>query len=324
MKELNALGKTKPILPTKDGHWEDPGKKGNSAWIFDLDRPVPDISKDTPKPPKVPWRDIIKKSEYPDADRVPFKDGFPVFDDYTVSVTSDKKEKEARFVFPTGKTLTTNRRKNFSEADKWVASEMDCDETDVQDLRRKKKLTWHEKESEKEMILVPRAIHGFVPHSGGVSAKKSGGAGSERGEVPAQQEIGGESLYRVEDLNLWRRVKASGDNAGPELTVTYVCADPEAGPTPAQQEKEQKLLENWTNLSQTAQELLAQYVSEEWPEAAGAWSVQATELIIYPDELWGEILAGILWDFSLDPEHGLGICIFGDGSMEAGDGDIAL
>lgn len=324
MKKLGALGKVKPHLPGEGGHWADPQKPGNSDWVFDLDRKVTNIYADTQKPPKVSWGDVIKKSEYPGADRVPFKDGFPVFDNYTVSVTCDKKEKEARFTLPSGKTITTNRRENFSEADQWVASEMGCDEMDVQELRSKKKLTWHEKESEKEMILVPRAIHGFVAHSGGVSAKKSGGAGSGRGEVPEQREMGGEPLCRVGDLNLWRRVKASKDKSGPELTVTYVCADPGAGPTPLQQAKEQELLEGWAELSQTALELLEQYVSEEWPEAAGDWSAQAAELIIYPERLWDVTAAGILWDFSLDPEHGLGICIRGDGTMEAGDGDIAL
>lgn len=163
--------------------------------------------------------------------------------------------------------------------------------------------------------------------SGGIEVVNRGGIGGGREDIPWSQQriLNGEELYRVRNLDLWRRVKKAGDyTAGDAITLSYVCLDPAAGPTPAQQAKAQELLSSWPALFGRAQELLAEYVQAEWLPDGGDWQARATELIIYQEVLWEQMTAGILCDFSLDPEHGLGVRILGDGSMLTGPGDIAL
>jgi len=212
----------------------------------------------------------------------------------------------------------------------WVVGQIGGRIGDFNNMRSHRCLTWHEKEDTTTMILVPEAIHGFVHHSGGIQVLTHHGIGAGR-EEPYQMEpknVRGEELCRVMDLDLWRRAgkpwMSGADSAG-ELTISYICEDPDAGPTPAQQAKANELLAGWTALAERAQKLLKQYMDEEWPsEEKSGWTAQAKELIIHPEESWARMTAGILWDSSLEPEHGLGIRIRGDGSMEAGNGDIAL
>ncbi len=329
MENTTPLGSFVPELPATDGQWS--GTRGDSDWLFDLGATKWDIYDSNPLQiphPTRTWGEIIGDCYYPNADRVTFQNSFPDFDPYVVAVTdSTGQSLDGVYQTPAGETISGDRSTNFRAADRWVAEQIDCSVCQVQDLRSQERLTWHEKEDTRTIILVPRAIHGFVHHSGGIEEVNRGGIGGGREDIPWSQQriLNGEELYRVRNLDLWRRVKKAGDyTAGDAITLSYVCLDPAAGPTPAQQAKAQELLSSWPALFGRAQELLAEYVQAEWLPDGGDWQARATELIIYQEVLWEQMTAGILCDFSLDPEHGLGVRILGDGSMLTGPGDIAL
>ena len=323
-----ALEHVNPVLPANAGSWSDPSKPGDSNWLFDLDDLKPDIYVGGNNPPQVPWRDVIRQCDYPNADHTWFHGSFPAFDEYLITVTRDDQELEARFVYPPGESLSGDRDTNFRTADNWVAARLGGYAVDVKRLRSDLCLTWHEKEDTRTIILVPRAIHGFVHHSGGIDVVNKGGIGSKKEDISRMEHrvMNGEELYRVEDLDLWRRAQNyQGYGAAPSLTVSYVCRDAEAGPTPAQQAKAAELLAGWAGILEQTRPLVVGYVQAEWPDQAGSsWQSWETELIIYPQELWDRIAAGIFCGFTLDPEHGLGLTIRGDGAMAAGPGDIAL
>lgn len=70
---------------------------------------------------------------------------------------------------------------NFSQADvkcaeKWnneaKNGKTDWTPSDVADYRHENKLTWHERCDTKTMDLVPREVHGYIKHLGGVSECK--------------------------------------------------------------------------------------------------------------------------------------------------------
>lgn len=331
MKTLSAVGTFVPRLPASDGHWS--GMRGGSAWIFDLAAMKWDIYAPFVRGrlhPTRPWGQIIRNCDFPNADRVVFRNSFPNFNPYIVNVIDNTGGRQrGEYHTPAGQTISGDRATNFRAADGWVARQLGCWNYQVQQLRSRKHLTWHEREDTTTIILVPQAIHGFVPHSGGIEVVNRGGIGSEREEAfpMEQRNINGEELVRVGDLDLWRRVKKTEGytaGAGKEFTVSYVCDDPNAGPTPNQQAKAQELLNAWPELFGTAQKLLAEYVRQEWQPEGGDWQAWATELIVYQEVLWEQMTAGILCGFSLDQEHGLGVRILGDGSMMVGPEDIAL
>ncbi len=327
MKNTKRLTKVRPRLPDKDGSWADPGSRGNCDWMLDLDAPKPDIYSGEMPPPRVAWRQIIGQCQYPGADHVTFSGSFPVFDDYIVKITHEDKELDGCYTYPGDETMTGHRPTNFSTADNWVARYFGCCAVDVAELRTNHRLTWHEKEDTKTILLVPRAIHGFVPHSGGIDVVNSGGI-TGQSEYPSGTErktINGETLCRVGDLALWRRA------AGPEKkgypAVSYLCLDAAAGPTPAQQSKAAELMSNWDSIFGAAQEQIAAYVQQVWSaeELEKGWDLSPKELILFPEHSWERVMtAGILCDSSLDLEHGLGVRLWGNGWMEAGPGDIAF
>jgi len=273
----------------------------------------------------VPWRNVIAQCEYPQADRVRFAASFPIFDDYLITITSGNVGLDCEYVVPGGGSISDDRSVNFALADHWVVGRLGGTMQQLRELRSQRCLTWHEKEDTRTMVLVPRAIHGFVHHSGGIQVVINHGIGVKREDrYPMEpRDIRGEALYRVMDLDIWRRAREpQGYGAGQELTVSYICADPDAGPTPAQQARARELLTDWSALSEKAREQLRQYVDKEWSQED--WTARPKELIIYPEESWKRMTAGILWDFDLDREHGLGVRVLGDGTLEAGDGDIVL
>lgn len=148
-------------LPANGGEWV--GEIGNSEWVPD-DLLVPK------QPPgnELSWREI--KDKY-GIESIPFNDGEPDF-----SAVSEATVEIDDF--------TTDRNANFTQADEACAkkwSEEDKDgrswtAADVKEYRKENQLSWHERSDQKTMDLVPQEVHGNVPHSGGISAAKNGGA----------------------------------------------------------------------------------------------------------------------------------------------------
>lgn len=140
-------------LPEKDGHWE--GERGNSDWIPDAES-VPKDRRGTNLEGKS-WGEILAEN---DIEAIPFKDGEPDFSEIA------KEEVEIG-------DFTDDRSSNFSQADEALAKKWGCEPEDVAQWRKEHKYTWHEKSDCKTLQLVPREVHGNVPHSGGVSKYKS-------------------------------------------------------------------------------------------------------------------------------------------------------
>lgn len=78
--------------------------------------------------------------------------------------------------------MTENRQHNFRQADEKCTEQWnkECKDgrsnwtaSDVRDYRRDNKLSWHECCNMKTMELVPREIHDFYSHSGGVAECKA-------------------------------------------------------------------------------------------------------------------------------------------------------
>ena len=140
-------------LPETDGHWE--GERGNSDWIPDAES-VPKDRRGTNLEGKS-WGEILAEN---DIEAIPFKDGEPDFSEIA------KEEVEIG-------DFTDDRSSNFSQADEALAKKWGCEPEDVAQWRKEHKYTWHEKSDCKTLQLVPREVHGNVPHSGGVSKYKS-------------------------------------------------------------------------------------------------------------------------------------------------------
>ncbi len=152
--KLEKDGKIERLhLPEKDGHWE--GERGNSAWIPDAES-VPKERRGTNLEGKS-WGKILEEN---DIEAIPFKDGEPDFSEIA------KAEVEID-------DFTDNRSSNFSQADEALAKKWGCEPEDVARWRKEHKYSWHEKSDCKTLQLVPREVHGNIPHSGGVSKYKS-------------------------------------------------------------------------------------------------------------------------------------------------------
>ncbi|GHU34083.1 hypothetical protein AGMMS50256_27230 [Betaproteobacteria bacterium] len=137
-------------IPQNNGYWE--GEPGNSIWNPDQEQ-VPTVY----NPDGKTWGEILDKFDV--SDGIPFKDGYPIFDEVSKGdVQIDD--------------FTTDRAKNFSQADIKLAEQKDCDPEDVEKWRKENGYTWHECEDMKTLKKVPSEIHNNVPHSGGVSEAK--------------------------------------------------------------------------------------------------------------------------------------------------------
>lgn len=147
--------------PENHGTWD--GERGNSNWYPDLDYTPPEKSRNPEHPYSNPenltWREILKKYGI---DKIPFKDGFPVFDDIskgTVEIDG----------FETGGSDAKDR--NFKRADIELAKQRGCTPEEVRKWREENNYTWHECEDKRTMQKVPNEVHANVPHDGGRSQK---------------------------------------------------------------------------------------------------------------------------------------------------------
>lgn len=148
----------KGIIPQNGGEWD--GEPGNSTW-----RPNPAEIPKRPPGNILTWGEILEKNKI---EGVVFKDGEPDF-----SVVSEGTVKIDNF--------SEERNKNYTQADEalaeqWTKEGKDGKEwtaDDIKKYRQENNLTWHERSDMKTMDLVPQEVHGNIPHSGGISAKKA-------------------------------------------------------------------------------------------------------------------------------------------------------
>lgn len=142
------------VLPANNGKWS--GEKGNSTWIPDREViPDPENGKGG-NPDKLTWKEILEKYSI---DGIEFKDGEPDF--------SPVKEAEVKIG-----DFTTDRYRNFAQADQKLAEEKGVSPREIREWREKDGLTWHECKDCKTMQLVPTEVHNNVSHEGGISVKK--------------------------------------------------------------------------------------------------------------------------------------------------------
>lgn len=132
------LGTETPTVD-KGGFWG--GERGNSEWFSDVEA----LNKVTGYKP------------------VEFRNGYPDFSPWA---------KERVRVPITGIDST-----DFAAADKLMAPKRGfANQTAYKEWRKANRLTWHHVEGADEMILVPRDMHGNVPHIGGASEARGDAA----------------------------------------------------------------------------------------------------------------------------------------------------
>lgn len=306
----SPLGNVQPLLPVMYGRWS--GTPGASRRIFDLNARRTDFLDDALKP----WGQLIARTVTPNVTSIPFSAGFPDFDEAMVRITlSGYRDLECRFTFPAGQQLSDDRSANMYQADAWVAGHFQCSVSSVTDLRRDRHFTWHEEEDLRHMRLVVREIHAYLPHSGGINVLNAGGIGAPAPQGKLVQRAGVD--WRVWEGH-WSARRPRPGCAAEELLWTCIADDPAQGPTPDQWDFARRLEEQLEDILARAQARLTAYVEQEYPDAAD-WSAAPAQVIVYP----GREDAGILYSFSLDADHGLGVRLC-QGSFEAGSGDVAL
>lgn len=214
--------------------------------------------------------------------------------------------------------------------DGWVAQAVRSTPGDIAYLRRDRKFTWHELETCDRMLLVPGAIHGNVPHSGGIEVLNNGGIGSVGAESaaspPMQQRMingldaqCGGGICRI-------KYPLSGRENTDDIEIFFYCDEESGEPTQSQLERADELLNYWPDVELAAWDSIQTYVNNEY--GSGGESAKLVTIVVFPEDttMW-KIDIGLYYDnFDGDPEHGLGVRILGDqdDSMIVGSGDIAL
>ena len=160
-------------IPRNNGEWT--GTPGDSTW-----KPDPKVKPANTKanPNGKTNAQILKENNVKDG--VEFKNGCP---DFSSSAKGQVKVSK----------MTTNRAKNFAQADSQLAAKVrsgkadssivqmlerngvdpkNATKGDIARLRAKEGLTWHEHQDMQTMQLIPKELHGTIPHKGGISALK--------------------------------------------------------------------------------------------------------------------------------------------------------
>jgi hypothetical protein len=146
-----------PRLPREHGAWTS-GRPGNGTWTPEAGSPARGLA----------------------PNGVEFRNQYPNFRPWAVAevrigqtgLASDFADADLRFAqrvvsgdipLPPGTTMD-----NFLHNGEAVAA-------GTQRYRRAAGLTWHHHQGGTVMLLVPRRLHGVVPHTGGASAARAGG-----------------------------------------------------------------------------------------------------------------------------------------------------
>ncbi len=149
--ESRANGFPNQRIPSSDGEWT--GKIGESGWKSN-------------KP------EVIAVTG---GKEVPFKKGYPVFDEWVRKIDGIKGE----IKLP---KMKGNHDTDFSDADKLFAKKLGWFKKDgvtldgrrTEQLRETQNLTWHHHQDKTTMQLVPKDLNNKVPHTGGASLVKKG------------------------------------------------------------------------------------------------------------------------------------------------------
>ena len=136
-------------LPVSNGDWV--GEVGNSIW-----NPDDDFIPLSANPNNLTWGELKEKYGI---DGIPFKDGEPDF--------SEVMKGEVKI-----DNFTTERNKNFPQADEKLAEKWECTPREVANWRKENGYTWHECKDCQTMQLVPSEVHNNIPHEGGISVAK--------------------------------------------------------------------------------------------------------------------------------------------------------
>ncbi len=141
--ESRSNGFPNQRIPSSNGTWT--GEAGRSGWSSTK----PEVTAITKGKP------------------IPYKDGFPIFDEWKVSEVKLPK-------------MTGVNRVDFKEADKifaeqngWLKPNGEPDVVKVRNLRTEQNLTWHHHEDGTTMQLVPKNLNNEVPHTGGASKSRN-------------------------------------------------------------------------------------------------------------------------------------------------------
>ena len=138
-------------IPANNGYWT--GKEGNSEWRNNENYIC---SNTQTNPEKLTWGEAAKKH---DITGIQFKKGEPNFAEVsngTVKIDN----------------FSDNRNKNYVQADIKLAEQQGKTSEEVRAYRKENNLTWHERYDMKTMDLIPREIHGAIPHDGGIARYK--------------------------------------------------------------------------------------------------------------------------------------------------------
>lgn len=160
-------------IPRNNGEWT--GTPGDSTWKPDP-KAVPANTKANPSAKTN--AQILEENNIKDG--IKFKEGYPDF-----SNAAKEKVKVTN--------MTTDRAKNFAQADSQLAAKVragkadpelvqmlerkgvdpqNATKGDIARLRKKDGLTWHEHQDKQTMQLIPKELHGSISHKGGISALK--------------------------------------------------------------------------------------------------------------------------------------------------------
>lgn len=138
-------------LPVSKGRWVDPDNPGNSGWVSEK----PAVNTITGGEP------------------VPFKDGFVDFSKWSRGHV-------------TLETVTGINTKDFPEADRlfaqqqgWLKRNGEPNAAEAERYRVNNKLTWHHVPNSNRLELIPRELHGNVPHTGSASQNRLSGGGNQ-------------------------------------------------------------------------------------------------------------------------------------------------
>ena len=160
-------------IPRNKGEWT--GTPGDSTW-----KPDPKVKPANTKvnPTGKTNEQILKENNMKNG--VKFKDGCPDF--------SDAAKEQVKVT-----NMSTNRTKNFAQADSQLAEKVRAGKADqrivqmlerngvdpktatkgdIARLRSKEGLTWHEHQDKQTMQLIHKELHGTIPHRGGISVLK--------------------------------------------------------------------------------------------------------------------------------------------------------
>lgn len=153
LNDLNPFKEKISILPRNGGEWS--GEVGNSKWIPEGEK-IPQKQVGI-NPDRQTWKEILKEFSI---DGINFKEREPNFSEIskqTIEISD----------------FTTDRTKNFIQANEITAEKRGCSPDDVEDWMDENKYTWHERSDCKTMDKVPSKVHNFISHSGGISKEKN-------------------------------------------------------------------------------------------------------------------------------------------------------